>query len=131
MMMSRPTTVLVADAINAEAAIRDSAVIGGRLPVMIMAPTTATVVMTLDALVTVDRAITMLRTEGVIRTAGRGGTVVGGGSTSATVTVAVQEPPGVTIVSAEVKRASAEVAGELGVRPGSAVIVVRLKGEPT
>lgn len=74
---------------------------------------------------TVDKAIRLLRSEGLVTTAGRAGTVVAS-EEPATMVIAVQEPLGVEVTSATVTRASETVAGDLGIQPGSAVVVIRL-----
>lgn len=76
---------------------------------------------------TADRALSALRSEGlIVATAGRGGTKVAT-PTTATFAVAIEEPVGLRVASAEVTRASEAVAGDLDVPPGSAVVVIRLE----
>ena len=75
---------------------------------------------------TADKAIATLRADGLVAGAGRGGTVVADPD-AVTVSIAIDEPSGVRVASADVERASRAVASELGVKPGSAVIVVRME----
>lgn len=75
---------------------------------------------------TADKALRLLRSEGLVTTAGRGGTMVASDVAPATMVIAVQEPLGIEVTDATVTRASESVAADLGIQPGSAVIVVRL-----
>jgi DNA-binding GntR family transcriptional regulator len=76
---------------------------------------------------TANKAITALQNAGLVSTGGRAGTVVADTAESDTITIAVGHSPNVTVLSADVDRASDVVAQELGIEPGSTVIVVQLK----
>ena len=76
---------------------------------------------------TADKALALLRADGLVTTARRGGTTVADVD-GLSVTVALDVPvTGLTVTSAEVSTASRAVADELGVKVGSAVIVVRIR----
>jgi DNA-binding GntR family transcriptional regulator len=79
---------------------------------------------------TANKAISTLSHAGLVSTAGRGGTVVLDRSPEASVTVAIDRPGRVAVAGTEVSAASAAVAEQLGVEPGSTIIVVRLKATP-
>ena len=79
---------------------------------------------------TADRAVAQLKADGLVRT-GKGsiGTVVDA-KPSETVSVAIGGlAHGVKVASAEVVTATEQMAIDLGVRVGSAVVVVRLNTE--
>ncbi len=77
---------------------------------------------------TADKAVAALRRDGLVTTAGRGGTIVAAHD-GATVVLGLDEPAGLTVTATELHRASPTVAKQLGVKPGSAVVVVRLEPE--
>ena len=76
---------------------------------------------------TANKAIGSLRVAGLVVTGGRGGTTVALPGEETSVAVAIHPPSGAVVAGTEVTEASAEVAEQLGVPPGSPVVVVRLK----
>jgi DNA-binding transcriptional regulator YhcF (GntR family) len=76
---------------------------------------------------TAERAITKLKTDGIVQTAGAGGTLVTGRLAGENEEVVAIDLGAVEVSAAVVLHPSKSVARELGVTPGSAVVVIRYR----